>query len=343
MPQALSLDSFLQKPGVILDVRSPSEYQQGHLPNSHSFPLFTDEERKWIGTAYKQTSRKKAIHLGLQIIGPKLPALIETADHYLHNREGKILCWRGGMRSGSIAALLESLGYSVSTLQGGYRSFRRWVLKTLEHLSSHQPRLLIIGGLTGCGKTRILQTLRELKEQVIDLEEMAKHRGSAFGHIGLPIQPTQEQFENDLAFLFQHMDLSKPIWMEDESRLIGKRFIPASLFHLMSTAPLFYIERPLEERLNHLLELYSSASSDTLIESIHCISKRLGGKLTQETLNLIKQDDKKAALQLLLSYYDKAYHYQLNKRPIMYSLSGSFTSLQEWAIQLKNMSTQHES
>ena len=220
MPLNLTLKEFIQKPGVILDVRSPMEYQQGHIPDSCSFPLFSDEERAQIGITYKTRSRQKAVELGLIIVQSKLESFMDQALSLLSSN-GKVLCWRGGMRSGFVSRFLELLGFSIITLQGGYKSFRRWVLQYLSDISPSFPSssLRVIGGFTGSGKTDILQHLQQLGEQVIDLEELTRHRGSAFGGIGKSPQPTQEQFENELAAIANGLDWSKPIWIEDESRI----------------------------------------------------------------------------------------------------------------------------
>lgn len=336
MPDTLSLSTFLERSGIILDVRSPLEYHQGHLPNSFSLPLFTDDERSFIGKTYKKDGQEVAIDLGLKLVGPKLSDLVQLAKFYLGKQEGKILCWRGGMRSGFVARLLESVGLATMTLQGGYRSFRRWVIKSLTEPSYIQPRLFVIGGLTGSGKTAILHQLKEIGEQVIDLELMASHRGSVFGHIGLASQPTQEQFENELAYCLQKLDFSRPIWIEDESRLVGKCYIPTLLYQSMSMAPIFYIERSLEERIEHLCHLYGHASQEELIEATQRISKRLGGRLTHDIIYLLENNQKREAFKHLLFYYDKAYQYQLTKKQAIHFIKGSDLSDQAWAYELKN-------
>lgn len=335
MPISLPWETFIQQPGIIFDVRSPSEYKQGHIPNSYSLPLFSDEERSLVGTTYKQKSQEAAIDLGLRLVGPKLYDFVQLSKPYLKEQPGKIVCWRGGMRSGFIARLFESIGFTTLTLQGGYRSFRRWTLKVLQDLSIHSPQLYLLGGLTGSGKTAILQHLKQLGEQVIDLEALANHRGSVFGMIGLPPQPSQEQFENTLAYQWSHLDLSRPIWLEDESRLIGHCCIPTPLYQLMSIAPVFFIENNKEQRLDRLLHLYGQMDSSKLMSATEKISRRLGGKTTQEILYFLNHDQKRAAFDLLLAYYDKAYLYKLHKRQVVYSHDKMPNSDWERAIYLK--------
>ncbi len=179
----------------LLDVRSPGEYAQGHVPGALSFPLFSDAERATVGTIYKQQSRDLALETGLELVGPKLGGFVREARTLAPQGQVVVHCWRGGQRSGSMAWLLRQGGLDVWTLEGGYKAYRTWVLA---ELAAQQYSLYIIGGRTGTGKTKILHALRQMGEQVVDLEGLACHKGSAFGFIGELPQPTVEQFENDL-------------------------------------------------------------------------------------------------------------------------------------------------
>ncbi|WP_416670847.1 tRNA 2-selenouridine(34) synthase MnmH [Egbenema bharatensis] len=181
----LPLSSFLTTPGIILDVRSPAEYEQGHIPGAVSFPLFSNEERAIVGTCYKQQGREQAIELGFEIAGPKCAEFVRRAKGLAPDRLVRVHCWRGGMRSEAIAWILKMAGLRVSVLEGGYKSFRRWVLSCFD-----QPKpILILGGMTGAGKTVILQELAVRGAQVLDLEALANHRGSSYGNLGLPPNP----------------------------------------------------------------------------------------------------------------------------------------------------------
>lgn len=343
MPEAIPLQVFLKQSEILIDVRSPSEFQQGHIPGSYSLPLFSDEERALIGTAYKQQGQNQAIDLGLKIIGPKLSSLVEAARAYqaLSNRIG-IACWRGGMRSGFFARLLESLGFKTWTLQGGYRSYRRWAAQILTNIPEQRPRLIVLGGLTGSRKTAVLQSLKLLNEQVIDLEDVAQHHGSAFGHLGMPMtgQPSQEQFENLLAYQWTQLDLSYPIWIEDESRLVGQCCIPNSLYQYMKKAPLFYLERAENERLTHLVNTYGHANAEDLIQATQRIKKRLGNQLVQEITQLLLENQKREAFKKLLIYYDKTYLFQLAKRESIETINAAFVNEIDCAKHLKEMSNQ---
>jgi tRNA 2-selenouridine synthase len=328
MPDSLSLDLFLKTPGPLFDVRSPSEYQQGHIPTSISLPLFSDEERILVGTAYKQQSREHAIDLGLQLAGPKLYSIVQTAKTHLTDKHSKVLCWRGGMRSGFIARLFESIGFHSVTLQGGYKTFRRWALAYLTQLPTQPAAVYILGGLTGSGKTLMLQELKKRGEQVLDLENLARHRGSAFGSIGMPVQPSQEQFENEIADRWRLFDLSRPIWIEDESRMIGTCRIPSALYTLMQKSPLFYLECSQEERLSHLLSTYGQAPLQSLIHSTYRLKKKLGLELAQTIIQLMQKGELIQAFSQLLCYYDRSYQHQLLKRDKVHFIEKmSFTDL----------------
>ncbi|MEY2794218.1 MAG: hypothetical protein RJA76_2210, partial [Bacteroidota bacterium] len=176
----------------ILDVRSPGEFKRAHIPNALSLPLFTDEEREKVGICYKHQGKEKAVELGLEFVGPKLVNFVKYAKKVAFEGEILVHCWRGGMRSASMAWLLETAGLKVFLLEGGYKSYRNFVLK----IQSEPLPLRVLGGKTGSGKTELLREMKNAGFQVIDLEDLAKHRGSAFGHFGLEEQPSSEHFEN---------------------------------------------------------------------------------------------------------------------------------------------------
>ena len=235
------------------------------------------------------------------------------------------------MRSGFMSRLFNEFSFSTKTLQGGYQAFRRFSLEILETL--HFSDLRIIGGLTGRGKTSILHALRDSGEQIIDLEALANHRGSAFGAIGLPFQPSQEQFENQLAIALTHLDLTKTIWIEDEGRLIGRCHLPPILYQQMMQSPLYYIHQQKTNRLKNLMMQYGKAEKKLLLEGVNRITKRLGSQLTNEIKNLIELQQIEQALEKLLVYYDKTYQYQILKRKINFHIELPFDSCyEEWGI-----------
>ena len=294
---------------VVLDVRSPGEYANGHIPGALSFPLFTDEERAAVGTAYKQKSKEVAMELGLEYVGPKMADFVRQAKKLAPHRQLAVHCWRGGQRSGSMAWLLRQAGFDVVTLEGGYKNYRRAVL---DGFAAVKFPLLILGGRTGTGKTKILWALQSLGEQVLDLERLANHKGSAFGFIGEPPQPKVEQFENDLSQALQKFDLSRRIWVENESRSIGRIYVPDDFWAQMKAAPLLHLEIPQEARIQNLLDDYVLTDKDDLRAAFLKIEKKLGGQHLKTALEALDRDDFASAAGIALGYYDKTYQHGLN-------------------------------
>ena len=312
MPQTLSADEFFNASGIILDARSPAEYAQGHIPGAVSFPLFSDDERAQVGTCYKQRGRDIAIELGLTIVGPKLTQFVRTGKKLAGDRPVRLHCWRGGMRSSSLAWLLETAGLEVFLLEGGYKAFRHWVRSTLA-----MPQTIVtLGGMTGTGKTILLNALAERGEQILDLEHLANHRGSSYGSLGLPPQPTNEHYENLLAMQWLTLDRDRPVWIEAESRRVGSCRVPDEIFLPMIESPVVQVERSRSERIDILLEVYGSADSEELIAATERISRKLGGQNAQMAIAHIRQGELAPAIDLVLDYYDKSYLFDLKKREV---------------------------
>ncbi|HVF80709.1 MAG TPA: tRNA 2-selenouridine(34) synthase MnmH [Flavisolibacter sp.] len=337
----VQIEEFIKESGgaLLLDVRSPSEYNHAHIPGATSFPLFTDEERKVVGTAYKQKSREAAIKIGLDFFGPKMRGMVEKVEELMVDRwpmERRmtvtdqrttvnvfIYCWRGGMRSGAVSWLLNMYGFNVTVLAGGYKAFRGYVLQSFE-LPYH---FKILGGYTGSGKTEVLQQLRHAGEAVIDLEGLAAHKGSAFGSINMPPQPTQEMFENRLNSELRKVSgewsvasdiktghTPNPIWLEDESQRIGNLNIPGALWQNMRQSPIYFLDIPFEERLQHITEEYSQCQKQKLTDAIERIKKRLGPLETKTALQYLEDSALKDCFRILLHYYDKHYLKGLHSR-----------------------------
>jgi tRNA 2-selenouridine synthase len=294
----------------ILDVRSPLEYAHAHMKNAYSLPLFSDEERKVVGTAYKQQGKQPAIKLGLNYFGVKLVSMVTEVEAIIaansdpNNKVVLVHCWRGGMRSAGVAWLLDLYGYTVYTLAGGYKAYRNWVLAqfTIEY------QFKVIGGYTGSGKTETLHALQASNEPIIDLEGIAHHKGSTFGNLGQPVQPSQEQFENLLAQSLYKITASHAyVWIEDESRRIGLVNIPAQLFEQMRKSKLYFLDISFAERLQFILKGYGKFEKDKLMSAILRIKKRLGGLETKTAINFLIEDDVESSFKVLLTYYDKLY------------------------------------
>lgn len=351
--QKITIEEFLKlaKQHPVLDVRSPGEYKHAHIPTAYSLPLFTDEERKQVGTVYKQQSREEAIKIGLDFFGVKMRKMVEEAESLFVDRNSLtesadtknsqngqrstnnvlIHCWRGGMRSAAVAWLLDMYGFKVYLLNGGYKAYRKWVLSQFEK----EYNFNIIGGYTGSGKTLLLHELANQNKITIDLEGLANHKGSAFGALENIPQPGQEMFENMLAenlFVVRcslndntnshanNGQQSTAIFLEDESQRIGNLQIPMSLWYKMRKAPVFFMDIPFEQRLDYITEEYGKQKKETLSEAILRIQKRLGGLETKNAVQFLEEDNYKECFRILLSYYDKWYYKGLQNRENLSSL-----------------------
>lgn len=313
MDKALEINTFMELAGdlPVIDVRTPAEFEQGHIPGAHNVPLFTNDERAEIGTLYNHKGRDTAIKRGLEMTGPRMQILVEKVKAVVPDNRVLVHCWRGGMRSESMAWLLNFTGMEASTLEGGYKKFRRYVLETF----AMRRNWIVLGGLTGSGKTYVLWELGKRNEQVIDLEGLANHKGSAFGWLGEEQQPTTEQFENCLAMKIRSLDPDEPIWIEDESRHIGRVILPQDLFSQMREALVIELRIPMGARLNHLVSEYSVYPVESLRQSILKIQERLGGLKTKQAVEALETGDFNQAAEFILYYYDKAYRHGLEKRP----------------------------
>lgn len=321
MAKILTIQQFLDKTKEIptIDVRSPKEFTQGHIPHAVNLPIFTNEERAIVGTLYKQKGREEAIIKGLELIGAKMADFVRTAKKIAPHKQILVHCWRGGMRSGSMAWLFETVGFQTFTLEKGYKNYRKHILSFYEQTTFP---LLIIGGMTGSGKTDILKEVIKLGEQGIDLEGLAHHKGSSFGSIGQEAQPTTEQFENDLYLLFQALPyFSNPsvahthaIWLEDESRGIGFAYLPDNLWKQMQSSPVIYIQIPKHLRIERLVKEYAFCDKSLLEAAINRIRKRLGHERADDALKALAINDFAKVADITLTYYDKAYTHDTSRR-----------------------------
>lgn len=291
----------------MIDVRSPGEFAKGHITGAVNLPMLDDNERAAVGIAYKQRGRHKAIVEALEVIGPKMAPFVHKVTELFPGREVLLHCWRGGMRSDSTAWLLRTTGMSVSVLKNGYKAYRR-----AAHESFEQGwKLHVIGGRTGSGKTEILHALGRMGEQIVDLEGLANHRGSVFGGLNMPDQPTVEQFENNLFEALRVLDPSRPVWVEDESHSIGRVYVPMPFYKQKQQAVNFQVKMSADLRAERLVRDYGEIEPEKIVESLHKISKRLGGQRLKECLKAVEVDDRMKLAKIALEYYDKAYSHSL--------------------------------
>ena len=315
MVKRINIEEFLrlekEENLPVIDVRSPSEFNHGHIPNAKNVYLFNDEERRVVGTIYKEEGREAAILKGLEYVGSRMVNILKEIDNISKNKVILMHCFRGGMRSESVAWLCSNYKYDIYVLDGGYKSYRRYVL---ESFNNKKYKINLVTGKTGSKKTLILNRLKELEYNVVDLEGIAKHKGSAFGWINEGEQPSQEQFENNLCYELYRYDNGSSLWVEDESLLIGKRAIPRGLFDNMKAPEnIIYLNVPIEERAKYITDTYGKYSIDDLKESIIKIKKRLGDERMREALELLEEGKIYECVLVLLYYYDKAYRLSIEK------------------------------
>ncbi len=294
---------------VIIDVRSPSEFEKGRILDSVNIPLLDDEERAIVGTLYKKKGFRPAFLEGLRLVGPKLPEFASKGIKLSKDKNIILYCWRGSMRSNSMKWLFESAKIEgVEVIEGGYKNYRRFLRENYE-----EAKLLVLGGYTGSGKTDVLKCMKD-KTQVIDLEGLANHKGSAFGFIGEDPQPSTEHFENMLGEELFNLDMSKDIWVEDESRNIGRIYLPEQLYNKLRTSPVIFLDIPKDIRIERLVKEYSNYGNDVLEKALNSIVKRIGGNNYKDAIAALNKNDYHTVADITLNYYDKAYAYGVEKR-----------------------------
>ncbi len=313
-PRVHELDEFIalwkKTDGILMDVRSSGEYLKAHIPSALSLPLMDNEHRVIIGTTYKQQGRQAAVLKGFELIGPRFHEIITEALKLAGEKEVFLYCWRGGMRSNITAWLLQMAGMKVHLLKGGYKTFRHWVLEQFQI----QRTILVLGGSTGSGKTEMLELLKARKEQVVDLEAIANHRGSAYGPLGLPPQPSQEKFENLLATALAATNPAERLWLENESRAIGKITLPNQIYDMIRYSPMVEMQVPIAVRKDRILAEYGVFSKDELAEKTSNIERRLGGQHMKAALEHLEAGEMSSWLDIILKYYDKTYDFGTSQR-----------------------------
>ncbi len=302
----IPVENFIRYKNIpIIDVRSPGEFAKGHITGAVNIPLFSDDERHQVGLTYKTMGKAQAIETGLQLVGPKIYALAEQAKALSADRMRRVYCWRGGMRSEKMAWLFELLDMDCLILEKGYKAYRNKMLADFPKIK----RLYILQGPTGSGKTAILNEMKKAGEQVIDLEGLANHRGSAFGHIGLGDQPTSQQFQNDVHHALLQYDNHKRLWMESESLKIGFATLPDTLWNRFKSAVYFEINIDRQNRIKNLVAEYGALNKEDIADSIRRIRERLGDRDMRNALELLDAGDLAGCAHAILDYYDGSYKF----------------------------------
>ena len=302
-----TVDELASIPDVVwVDVRAPREYARGHVPGAINLPILDDDERGRVGIAYAREGAMAAKMLGVELVGPRLGALVRRYDELARQGTVAIYCWRGGMRSGLIGSLLRTMGIPVLIARGGYRAHRRAVMKQLGAL----PPLVVLHGYTGSGKTRLLREIAG-RLPVVDLEGLGRHRGSTFGAVGLEPQPTQLQFESELAAVLRRLPAGAPVLVEGESPALGVLKLPVELIHAMRSGWRLVLELPRAERVRELVAEYGPVIKN----DPDCLAKPLeylAGRLPKKSLEMLKESFASGNLEafcaeLLERHYDPLY------------------------------------
>ena len=360
MPERPDTDDYralFLRPTPMMDMRAPAEFARGAFPAALSLPLMSDDERAQVGTCYKQRGQEAAIELGHRLVSGDVKAqrLQQWVNFARQHPEGYLYCFRGGLRSQTVQQWLRDAGVDYPLVIGGYKAMRRFLLEELER-SLEQASIVLVSGKTGTGKTRVIARL----PRAVDLEGLANHRGSSFGHMLSP-QPSQIDFENGLSIAFLRLLASgqQPIFLEDEGRLIGSLALPESLREKMRLAPMVVVEQSLEQRVDVVLEdyivdlgrryalMYAEAGAklhcEKLQQGLDRISKRLGGLRCQQISEMMSLAFERQwqtgdsswhrhwIIELLEKYYDPMYQYQLSKRAGERLFSGDRAAVLDWA------------
>jgi len=319
--QVISLERALalrDRGALLVDARSPAEYAETTIPGAVNVPILDNDERAEVGTLYKQVGRQAARLRGVEIVAPKIPALLAQVE--AQRPAGLpvvVFCWRGGMRSKALTQFLELAGIPARQLKGGHKVFRSLVHGFFEH--GEWGRLLVLRGLTGVGKTGLLQRLAAEGYPVLDLEGLASHRGSAFGNLGLPPQPTQRMFEALLWDVLRRVPPGSYALTEGESRHIGRVALPLRLYQALQVETSIWVEAPLERRVRNILADYPARDSlrQQFAVPLRALKERCGRQTVEEFLALLERGAwEELVRELMLRYYDPLYRHTFPERRI---------------------------
>ena len=335
--RALTIQEALLKRDefIWIDVRSETEFERAHIPNAINIPILCDEDRAAVGRANKHDGREAAVMLGLSLTGPKFASIYKQLMEIQHAHQKKLLfyCWRGGLRSQIASTITQWSGHPVFIIKDGYKSYRNWVLQTLQT----SLNIVLIAGHTGSGKTELLQLLQDNGKAVIDLEKRANHKGSALGGVGMPAQPRNEMFENLIAIDYLQFHNNQTVYVENESRTVGQCAVPEGLWKQMQQAPSLEIQVPTETRIERIIQEYGSLPKDQLITQTQKLRKRLGGQHEQAAVEALEANDFKTWVEILLVYYDKSYqHFVNNNNTKITSIAWDWNQIESSLLTLLN-------
>ena len=308
MEEIIFEESLLLKNPVYIDVRSPGEFEEDHIPGAINLPIFNDEERREVGTIYKVIGRGDAVVRGTEIGGKRIGDIISTVAGF-QGQDIVISCARGGMRSGAVASLLNSLGIKTYKLKDGYKSYRRYVMNLLNN-NAITPPLFIIQGLTGAGKTEIIKLI----SNSIDIEGLAGHRSSVFGGIGLK-QSSQKSFETGLCRRLVKLSKAPYIVIEGESRKVGNLHIPDNIFMQMRRSPAIYVDTPMKRRVEIIKKEYDRFHEhERVIKTVKSLKSKMSCAKIDKLVELYESEKVDEFIEMLLTdYYDALYSYTLKK------------------------------
>lgn len=320
MIREIAVEEALNNPHLCwVDVRSPGEFAEATVPWAVNVPLFDNEERARVGTTYKQQGREQAIQLGVRLVSPKIPSLLEQVEKATQGKVPLIFCWRGGMRSKAFATFLDLADRPVYRLTGGYRAYRKYIVSRLESYDL-RARLIVLHGLTGVGKTDILKRLAQDGVPVLDLEEMAGHRGSTFGTLGETNPRNQKMFDSLLFHTLERFREEPFLFMEAESKRIGRVLMPDFLEEAKMAGIPVIVEASFPTRVSRILETYLRGETDLsrlqkqVSGAISRIERRLSPDVRKELALRIREQNWRRVVEILLKeYYDPRYQYSQEK------------------------------
>ncbi len=322
--ETISIPQYLANPGKIrvIDVRTAEEYSQGAIPGSINIPLFDHQQRVHIGTVY-QRSPRAARFVAMDLLAPRLARYIRKIHRNCYGHAPLIVCWRGGMRSSFTVGLLHMAGVRALQLEGGYRAYRRWVYSQLREIDLNLP-LVVLKGKTGTGKTALLHALATMGLQVLDLETLAGHRGSAFGDFPDDRACSQKDFDARLLLCLQQLDADKWLAVEGESKRIGNIYLPDNLYSAMRNAPVIEIHCSMDLRVQRILDEYTPREEGDLkriYAALARLQQRLGVKVHSELKNSLEAGNYAVFVQTLLEqHYDKVYDFQLPGKEVLFAV-----------------------